>query len=432
MKKFNKNIINFTLIFFIYIFYILFFENQRLDLKLLFLFVNSLVFLKLYSNLNTEYHSIDFTFLLLLVISIPISFRSILGDSFGNFPLNWFYIFLFAWFIKVIINGASFNTNFFFLIILLLSSLIIPLILSDNFYEGLKEYLSYSSFLIGVFIASNKKKTIDNFLFEVFKNYYMYVTLLASIGFIIQYIFINFLNIPILGYDYYAGGRILIRFLFGDISGATVYVGTGIIFLILSSLRFKNVLILIMSISIALTSSRTGLFSLLLTLILLFLITKSLKGKFISFVLFAVITLIGFNILFFTRSNIEDLFNLLFDDRGRFSNINNTLSLLYNNYVFGYGLDLGYFLQINNMTVAHNVIIHLMGQTGIFITFGFLYLLYRIGLIAILKGEKNLILVYVMSMISSLVIPGFFNMRFFTVVTIVILLLKREKVKYEN
>jgi uncharacterized membrane protein YqjE len=364
----------------------------------------------------------------LLCITIPISYRNIFGGSYAEFPLPWFYLililFIFWGIYRVLINYNYQITWFEVLIALLTIVSLVPLLTSIDKIEGIKEYLSYLTYLLGILTAVILKNSYDKEKYLKIIDFYIFGTVFSAIGVIIQYVSYRLFSIVLFRIEFLGGGRNYLSFLFFDMSGMTVYMSTGIIFLFLLKKEKKFLLGSIILIGIALSTARAGLISLILVLILYVLFSKNNKKK-LNMILFLLVgSTFGIYILGMTRKNITGILNLFTKNNGRIEPMLDTLNAFIKSPLIGYGYDYGLQLKSVGKVVPHFALLNLLGQTGIIITLLYVFIVLKVLKITKYKKIDDMLWVIILALIGSCVSPGFFDLRFFTVLSVISLTYK--------
>lgn len=222
-------------------------------------------------------------------------------------------------------------------------------------------------------------------------------------------------------------------YLFGDMSSATVYFATAILFILFDkkeSLR-KYINILIIIIAMAVSSARSGLVSLILVLMIYFAFGKkrSIKIKSLLFFLLSLPLIVYFSSMV---RKFNSAINYLTNSTGRIEGYLDGLRIFSNNPIFGSGYDLSYKFTLVGKTVPHNSIIYMMAQMGIILTILYLLVFYRIYKLADIKKLEDMKYAIMASYIGSMIIPGFIASRFFTVIALIVILVQNENIKKEK
>lgn len=395
------------------------------------IFIISFIFLKRGNNLIS-------CLIALMSASIPMSFRNVFGGSFGELPINWFYIIgLFVAILEVlnilknykIIKFNKFDISCFFII--LLSA--IPLMNSEFKKYSIDEFINYLFFITLIFISFINIQTISKKEYKDILSIYNKTVIISSIITIIQFISYESFGIKLLRVEFFGGGRLYFSYLFGDMSSATVYFATAILFILFDkkeSLR-KYINILIIIIAMAVSSARSGLVSLILVLMIYFAFGKkrSIKIKSLLFFLLSLPLIVYFSSMV---RKFNSAINYLTNSTGRIEGYLDGLRIFSNNPIFGSGYDLSYKFTLVGKTVPHNSIIYMMAQMGIILTILYLLVFYRIYKLADIKKLEDMKYAIMASYIGSMIIPGFIASRFFTVIALIVILVQNENIKKEK
>lgn len=392
-------------------------------------FISLLLIINIYHKLRISMNSTE-SYLFLLCFTIPISFRNIFGGDYSVVPIPWFYLILLCLMLDVFISrenrGIKLNSISVVALYILIYS-IIPLLISASKIEGIKEFLAYSTFLLGIIIAfistknickENYKKIIDSYIFGI---------LFTSLGIVVQYIGYTYFDLELFRIIFLGGNRLYLSFLFFDMSGITVYMATGIIFLFLLNKEKKYVYSLIIILGMALSSARAGLIVLIISLILFSLFSRNIRLKIGIITVLLLTTSVGIYMLMATRANIDSLSGLFLDNNGRLEPFIQTITLLKSSPFIGFGFDYGQQLKMRGEVVPHFALVNMFGQFGYVISFLYVLVISRIIKLAVKKKMTALIWGIVLSLIGSCVVPGFFDLRFFTVLIMLAILYDVEK-----
>lgn len=394
-------------------------------------FFVSFVFFLLIFIKSRKKNSVIASLVILMCLSIPLSFRNVMGGDFDQFPLSWFYFFgfilsivlLFKW-LKTI---EDIRINYYQLIILftILFS-IIPLINSTFFREGLNEFITLIFFLVLLLTSSLMPGILRENEYKSAIGYYIAGTLLSSLMVTLQYILFQYGNIPFLKVTEYGGGRLYFSFLFADMSVGTLYMASGIVLIFFNIPAFINKLnlSLIILLGMALSSARAGFVTLLLTLMLYSISSKNFKKFFFFSTIAAFIGYFSITLMSNVRSydsNIE----YLVSNTGRIEGYIDGFKYFINSPIIGTGYDLGARMKSVGLVVPHFALINLLAQGGFFFTFLLIILLMRVLHLSKHQHYIDLYWTLVLSFLGSCIIPGFFSARFFIVLVILVFLRER-------
>lgn len=386
----------------------------------------------LYYILKSKHKNYIGAFIELLALTIPISFRNVFGGSFGENPLCWFYILggfftIFTTSIYIKKKSLSFD-KFSLLIIYQIIFGIIPFLVTRNKGEGLKEYLTYLFFGLIILTANMNKETLSSLSVNRIKKAYLIGCIFSCIGIFYQYIMIEYFGVEVFRISYYGGGRRLLMFLFFDMSSMTVYISTGVMMLICDikgkfNLK-KIIMIIFMIFSMAITSSRAGVITLLIVTLFYSFTFKSLIKRII--ILLGVILIGGLAINIILNSRTLGSSGIL-NDTGRVDGYILGIKYFLNNPLLGNGYDLANTMKLNGEVIPHFAFLNMLAQIGIINTILYFIIIFKILVLAKYKNLHNIVWAIIVALIGSTIVPGFFNSRFFTVIAAITLLSKYEK-----
>lgn len=210
-------------------------------------------------------------------------------------------------------------------------------------------------------------------------------------------------------------GRIAYGGLMGDFSFTTLYIATGIFIIMLWYFEYHTIGLIkfgmmefICLLSILIVTSRTGLFALVVTLILYFLFhLRKFKVRYIVVILAAFLFLpIVINILMSNRAGQS-----LMDGSGRIETYVKAMNLFFEKFLFGYGFGLKNFSINTGIGIPHNFFIQYFLQCGfigtILIILPFIHFFKKY----FIKADCSKWLLVLVS-IGSMLIPDIMNSRF--------------------
>lgn len=385
-----------------------------------------------------RYKKFSFNQILIYLIfeSVPLSFFSILGYTTDIFPISWFHLLIILHFFILLFSTKLRKTTF---ILFFLFSMYNFLYLFENisFISGLKQLFVIILFLIIFFITDAiEKKSIKSLNFIDLENIYILGTLAIAIQVILQYIFYNYYSIQ-LGYLTLMGSnRLALGATMGDFSFTSIYIGTGIALMIInffeSNIAISKIIFFvpIMLLGLVTTTARTGLYSLVLVLILYYLFNlRTLNWRsFFSILITPVLFVRIFEIVLLKRGKQS-----LLSSSGRVQNYIDALQIFSSNpknILVGIGLGKEEIISRGLSFIPHNFIIQFLLQLGIlgliFIFLVFLnYYYYDFSHSGIIKW----IILYIV--ISSMFVPDIFSSRFLSVVLVLATIEKCKGYNYE-
>lgn len=393
----------------------------------IFLLLGPIIWVTIYVD-TKKTSSSEYTFIKMLMLSIPLSFTSVVNGSYGDIPLSWFNIFIFFLALVTILkrlknNRLKFNYLSIFALFMMFISLL-PLLVASSFSDGLKQYLNISMVFLVVILGSLIKEKLTLEENENLLSYYILGTYIAAIGVIIQFIFINFVNEGVGYYSEFGVNRKAYAFLFSDFSFLSLYLASGATMVFLKGVNYYKstfrwgFLIIILLIASLITSARTGIAAFLMVLVvyslgrLLVLLSKG-SVKSILLLLFNGVILAG-SYFVLNRVRIGDLSG----DSGRFDINITAFEVFMQNPFLGLGFGVSSYAQSIG-TIPHNILFQLLAQGGIVFMLPLIIFLF---VIAVISYKKNKVLFggYVTILFGALFIPDIFNSRFLTGIILLI------------
>lgn len=350
------------------------------------------------------------------LLSIPTSFISVFGKSYSEFPLSWFQIFILSMVLYMFFWGC-FDRYYFFLTVLFIGFSMVELIISDNLGNALSQLLMIFLFITSFFIGEYLKKSCDTSIYINASKFYIVGTFSLALQIMIQAIMIPKTGIIIGHYNEF-GLRKARAGLMGDFSFASVYLASGILFILVLYVETKRIkfyqMVLLEGVHLAgliLTTARTGLYALILTVGIFFIYNiahkkrVNIKSSFIILLTFMMLPAI-FNILNISRGGQGFL-----DGSGRYQNYIAALKAFVDHCLIGIGFGREYVGEVIGGVVPHNFLIQYLLQCGIIgttlILFYFLLFIRRdIGRAGIVKW------LFFMVAVSAMAIPDIVCSRF--------------------
>lgn len=375
----------------------------------------------------------------LLAATVPISFRNILGGAVIDFPVPWFYVIIMFIGIDAIIKTIKMKKiiKANWIVVLLFGVLLISYFSSINKLEATKEFLMLITIMVIFYWGNLNINIVDSYEYSIICNSYIYGIVFASLGVIAQYLFYTFFDITLFTIKIFGGGRVYLRFILGDMSGSTVYLASGVVILLLLKKKYSFILSLIIVSAMILSTSRAGLVALILTLGLYILTRKNNRDKWIVFFGFCILSYFLLVIMVKVRNNIAsptsseyDVFRVL-KANGRNEIIQSAFGLFKDNIIFGCGLDFSSQLRDLNIMTVHNATLMFLYQNGIIATViaGFIFVKLLLKTLHTSIDQKWFMLV---SIIGSCVSPSFLDMRFFTLLMLLVIIVKPTTEQNDN
>ena len=356
------------------------------------------------------------------VVSIPISFISVLGGTTNSFPLALFHIIVMSLtFISLLKKG-----NLTYLLMVLAFATLGFAISAQNelFVDGMKQTIGILFCILSFFIGSALKRNIghDNEeLFFDFINTFIATCLVVVAQLAIQFFVHRLLGIE-LGHMIVYNQRTAYGALMGDYSFVTLYLACGILLLFLLWSRYKRIsfftfvlLGLALVTGTLITSARTGLAALLITFVLYFLFTeKRFSIKTLILIPFAIGAII---VVLYSMKGLRGEQSLL-DSSGRVENYSKAFAIFLEHPLFGVGLGLTELKNQTGLDVPHNFFIQYLCQIGLTGTF-LICLPFIVYISKELRTSKCIKWVFILIFIGSMLIPDITSSRFLFAIIVI-------------
>lgn len=374
---------------------------------------------------NKKIHNIEFILLRMLILSIPLSFTNIFGQSYSESILSWFNIFLLTMIViyifKYVISGKVYLDHLSLLSILFIIIGILPVLWAKDIIDGFEQYINMILLFILVILGNSFKNNLNAVEKDMLKTDYVLATIITAIGLIIQILFIKKLNIEIGNYKFLGNYRHSYGFLFSDYSFLSLFLTSGAMMMYFShnerlKSRIKWIIIIVCLLtSSVLTSARTGIVSFIIvfamysSLNVLNLIRKGSIKSIKVIIMNLTVIIASYSLIGRSRSTAK------FSDSGR-SVINfKAFKIFLENPILGIGF--GNNDQLG--TFPHNIFFQSLVQGG---------LLYTIPLIIFLlvllwtayKKDTNILAVLLCILFGALFIPNIFSSRFLPVIALLL------------
>ncbi|MDM5359869.1 O-antigen ligase family protein [Peribacillus sp. ACCC06369] len=365
----------------------------------------------------------------LACIYVPTSFVSVLGTSYGHFPLTWYHLALMFAYILIIFKGFSAGFYFYSPFLMLFFG-ILTLWTSVGITDSIKQLLTIVLFIISFFIGEQISKFSNEEFEAKLKSFYLISVFSFSLVVIIQRVCADYLQLVVGYYDVIGENRIVSAGLMNDYSFATLYIATGAIWLVIDYVDNKliNTWKFIMCeafllMSILLVNSRTGLFALVIAMSF-YLFVKMVQGKVKSIFIIMGILLI---IPFVTQYIVENRGGqLLFEGSGRGKLIDSAFQVFLENPIFGIGLGTSNWGTLTGLWLPHNMITQYLAQLGIVGSI-LLYLNFLVLAYKYLKYKTGLFWVLLTVLIGAMAIPDIVSSRFLSVLIMITIISSANK-----
>jgi O-antigen ligase len=279
-------------------------------------------------------------------------------------------------------------------------------------------FIKTSLFVLTLFVSS---KNIKIYVWQIDK----LLKLLILTGFIaglmlaIQCIAFAIYGIADLGKQMEGTARIGFAGLFYDFSIMSVYMsslsGILLVMIVQKQICFNRVLDVLLSLlfisASVLTSARSGVASLFMTVVIILICYERRKILIYSILMIPIFQII-MTIFQYTRK-VE---NLAYDN-GRYENFNNALSYFYNHLIWGSGF-IGYTETTGHMR-PHNFVLDMLVDSGLFITVIFLFLFWKLFKNGIRKYPKMAYL-FLFFLIGGMFHSSFLNTHYVMIPAIIL------------
>jgi len=387
-----------------------------------------------------KYIGYYWSLLITSIIFIPLSFLSLLGSSTDSLPVSWFHVLVLILFVVATINTRASKSVFYYLIFIILFLIygMINIVFLGTGFDGMKQVLMIVlflfSFVIGTYASSKCNR--DNFM--LLKKTFIYSCITLSLQILIQYFSYSIFGLQIGYVSFMGGGRNAFAGLLSDFSFATLYLACGIFISFLDFLHFKSIQFWkfaiisgLLLLSAFFVSSRTGLFALIITLILylIFYITRNnAVNKRLTTVLFLGTVAMAFVIVKLTQSRGGQSF---LDDSGRMSDYLTGIRYWVGSPFLGIGFGLNHLTNNYGLTVPHNFFIQYLCQGGLI---GLMLVCLPFAYFSINNCRKDnpYRWVFFLVIIGAMVIPDITSSRFLYFVVVLVACFNAHNYEYTN
>ena len=408
--------------------------------KYLFLVLGAAVFIALFKFTFDRTKNFLTSCLIMMCYTWQSSWINIFGEPTSELQLPWYYIIGVIMVIYTLINVRHcFERKFDgFAMAVFVAQLIwmnYPMIISETFSEGFKNYIMIAFFSVLVFICFLFHDEASEQNYNQYRNALIWSVFLASLGLILQYTMYKAAGISLFKIEIipsFSGYQLGCQLLMEDHSSATIMFGVGA-FYVMTKLDGKNwpylasTLVVIIA-AMAMTSRRTSTLTLVAMFALFAIVNVRGLGKKIGFT--ALVILLGGVMLFFLlKTRPVDSLAQLLNDNGRFLNFNDAANTI-KAHPFGVGLD-DYALALNYMPesgiVPHNTFLRWLciggWPLGILMALAIGYC----AVTALKKGLKGAFWGILYTVLASNFIPDIMCARFFVIICSAAMLMPKYK-----
>lgn len=364
-------------------------------------------FMKKYRLIETLYYC--------SLIVMPTSFVSVLGTAYSELPLSWFQIFVL---LMVLYIGFQerINRQYLFLTLCFVGFVALELHKANNIGNALSQAIMIIFFLLSFIIGECLKKfcAINTYLNAC--RIYIAGSFSLALQIIMQSVVVSVTGTIIGRYDVYAE-RKAIGGLMGDYSFASIYLASGALLLFIFFIKNQGVQLghlilfeLAHLYALILTTARTGLYALILT-VGVFMTYDVVKKRKINIKIVASLLLsimlvpMVFGKLLENRGGQS-----LLDGSGRFQSYVSSLGRIQKHLFFGIGFGLDNLTKITGEVVPHNFFIQYLLQFGVI---GTMLIVFHFFIFVRKDMKKAGIAkwMFVMVAVSSMAIPDIVSSR---------------------
>lgn len=351
-----------------------------------------------------------------MIISMPVSFLSIMGSDYGALPVSWFNIFFIITIIYASISKKLSGLPWLSMVIILG---IIECLLGSDLRNAINQYINILlfslSFVIGRSVFYNSKFGITTYILLM-----KIISLAYAIAIIVQNTFIK-RGLDIGFFDYMGGGRLSLGATFTDYSFASLFLFIGIsIYLMYFGKSYLSKMINVICIILIFSANfiinaRTGIMGFFIAILIyaMFMVLRVKKKAFIIITACCFLPIIFFSAIYISNSRDQSLFN----GSGRLDTYKVGLLTFSQHPITGIGLGVQNYKKVLHETIPHNFIIQYLAQTGVFFT---CILLAPLFVILFISYKKNMrILLSLLTMIAGgMFIPDLISSRFICLIVI--------------
>ncbi len=368
-------------------------------------------------------HSVVFSLLTAIMLSVPLAFTDIFGQLRGGTIFSWFYILIIILALHLVLYGLQrtriklTSISMFAFLTAFVST--IPLLAAKDRADGLKQYINIFIVLISPVIGNLAKDRLTGHEKMKLRHTFVRGAIIAGIGVFAQFIMFSLLG-KRLGYFKALGSfRNAFGYLFLDFSFLSLYLSAGgmLAFTLRqyhreNRLKYSIVTILLLVASL-ITSARTGFAAFIAVFVLYtgFYFLRLMPVMPIRSALLVmantVILLGGYRVLLYFRpAGFRS-------DSGR-GILNARAFDIFKNSPF---TGIGFGSSTYGGTIPHNLIYQSLAQGGLLFTIP-ICLFFAIILLSSFKRNKDLFFVLLTVLIGSMFIPNIFNSRFLSAILI--------------
>lgn len=380
--------------------------------------VSVIFFWMLFSKIR-KYHGTKMALLACIVASIPTSFLSIVATSYSALPVNWFTIFILL-LLAYIVAFEKFQKNYLIFLLLYISFFLLNFFKVAETVSAIKQGIMIFLFLLSFPIGCSMVKKIKKEHLELVQQLYVISVFSVALQIILQLFYKLFFSQVIGMYDIMAA-RVAYAGLFSDYSFASLYLGTGCLFLLVIFLEKKKMRLVpflimeaVLLFALILTTARTGLYSMfLIGAVYVIKKMKTLNRKTIPIFIAIIVAVPVFWDLFIQLRGSTDLFN----SSGRIKEYLRGLEIFEEHFLMGLGFGIENWVSETGMIIPHNFFIQYLAQFGL-IGLSIIILFWGEFFMKHFSPKGNMKWLLYLIMVGAMFIPDIVSSRFLFVVII--------------
>ena len=352
----------------------------------------------------------------LLILSIPLSYRTVTGSAYGESIASWFNLVLLLLAMVVMTGMLRMQFSRRQLPILGLAAwpiwLAPALMVSSSFADAAKQYVNIVGFacIVLASLVGGWSQRGRDVLRRAFLASASATALLLVIAWVLwQHVGIAVGRVLVLG-----GQRIAFSLYYPDPSFMSLYMASAAA-LAAGDVRSRDgvvprvILTAFLSCASIITSARTGMVALVLALFLTYAISRhtfTRPGRSLVNVLMVVLVAAAVWTAFSVVRPLDAT-----EDSGRIAGYALAMSQFASHPLLGIGLGVEEYRLVSGSTIPHNLLFQLLAQTGLYGTIGMLGSLLAV-LLTLWRYDSRHALVLLTCLIGGLFIPDLLNSRF--------------------
>ena len=405
--------------------------------RVVFFGIGTVLFAALFFFVNRKTKNFPVSCLIMMCHTWQISWINVFGDPTAELQLPWFYLLGAMIVVYTLFHiGKCMEKNYSTVLLVVFGVFLIlfnyPLIISQSFSEGLKEYIMIGFFVVVLLCAYLLKDSASRENYRHFKDVFIWTAVVSSVFLLFQYTMYFGFGVSLFKINlsqYFSSTQVSCHLLMEDHSCSTILFGCAA-FYIADRITKKKWMIYVPAIvvvlaAMAVTSRRTSTLTLIVVAALYVVFHYRGFGKKLVFtVIFGAALAVMLYYLLIVRP-VDNLSQVI-SDNGRFENYAASLSIIFKN-PFGIGYDNNYlFSLMTDVDIPHNTLLRWMCMGGFVFAAP---LVYMIGAVMNASRKKKMTCEFwslLYTVIASNFIPDIMNARFFIIPCAVAFLVSRE------